>query len=919
MKLLQLHSIDQNILAAFDPAFTGYEAIASELSRLDPARLVADYSTNFEARVLPANSLAAINAWAHEHGISEPAGDQELMACLKRMIDDFAPDILLVDDPLNFGGTFVNGLENRPRLLIGWLGSLPPRGTDLGAFDMVLATSELVQAQARRCGAPQTAVLRLGYPDTIKPHGPEEPRELDVIFIGEVEPGHKLAQQLAKLSQAPMLWRGEFEQAYRINTRNPRQLPTGLSMYDRGPATGLELIHAYAQSRIAIHAAHDLVTAEAGQNIFLAAGSGALILAEKRGSITDLFDPESEMLTFDDTDSLIDSIYEMLENPERLVTIARAGQKRCLREHSLRARALELERIINELIAQPGRIAAQLLAEGEDLFGRGELAQAQILFGKVMVLDALNIDALINLGVTAWQMGDQTGAVANFKKALDLSPGHKDAILNLGEAYKALDMNIEAASIYKAYLAKHSDTEVRAALDEIAPPQKSIPIATSEPWQILELLLGTHVELNKLNEMLRKAGGNLISLVPELELWQQRLAANRQLGPLANLISSLDPLRTAQLPQRFELGLSYFKTPLAELLNWLIKSKENTNFTYDLSTMNREHLAWFVVGVTGLPVAQARQYLREIEEDEDLKQHVRRYTLASPERYQADEEARYGRRIGWYAFVRALKPRVVVETGVDKGIGTCVLAAALMRNAAEGSPGLVYGLDINPQAGFLFKEPYSRYGRLLIGDSLATLKAFDQIIDLFIHDSNHDPVFERKEFETVQAKLAPEALILSDNAHVTAELYKYAEETDRQFLYFQEKPTDHFYPGGSIGAAFFKPTTAQAAARPAATAATCEQQYYDEGYFEWQKTIGRFGGRANLFKFADFVEGDPNRVGLGCGAARKPRSRAKRRRFSRRPKGWRVRSSRARARKGPRRSGWTWRRKPGDGSPSPPG
>ena len=39
----------------------------------------------------------------------------------------------------------------------------------------------------------------------------------------------------------------------------------------------------------------------------------------------------------------------------------------------------------------------------------------------------------------------------------------------------------------------------------------------------------------------------------------------------------------------------------------------------------------------------------------------------------------YGRRLGWYALVRALKPRTVVETGADKGLGSCVLAALRLR------------------------------------------------------------------------------------------------------------------------------------------------------------------------------------------------------------------------------------------------
>ena len=36
---------------------------------------------------------------------------------------------------------------------------------------------------------------------------------------------------------------------------------------------------------------------------------------------------------------------------------------------------------------------------------------------------------------------------------------------------------------------------------------------------------------------------------------------------------------------------------------------------------------------------------------------------------EIDSEAFFGRRIGWYAIVRATKPKIIVEAGTKKGIG----------------------------------------------------------------------------------------------------------------------------------------------------------------------------------------------------------------------------------------------------------
>jgi hypothetical protein len=131
-----------------------------------------------------------------------------------------------------------------------------------------------------------------------------------------------------------------------------------------------------------------------------------------------------------------------------------------------------------------------------------------------------------------------------------------------------------------------------------------------------------------------------------------------------------------------------------------------------------------------------------------------------------------------------------------------VLAAALLRNEAEGHPGIVFGTDIRPEAGFLVKGPYARVARLLIGDSVESLRAMHEKIDLFINDSDHSSDYEYHEYQTVAEKLSPRAIVLGDNAHVTTSLMRFACETGRSFLFFQEKPEGHWYPGAGIGAAF---------------------------------------------------------------------------------------------------------------------
>jgi predicted O-methyltransferase YrrM len=228
---------------------------------------------------------------------------------------------------------------------------------------------------------------------------------------------------------------------------------------------------------------------------------------------------------------------------------------------------------------------------------------------------------------------------------------------------------------------------------------------------------------------------------------------------------------------------------------WLVTSRENTNYTYDLTPRNREHLAWFVANVAGIDVAEARGYLTEIETDAALAEHVATATRESPRRWLADSKARFGRRVGWYALVRALKPAVVVETGTDKGLGTLVLAAAIMRNGT----GRLTTIDINPASGYLITGDYATVTERIIGDGVATLATLSDI-DFFIHDSDHSSEYEAREFEAITTHLSKKGLVLSDNSHSSDSLPKWAEKNRRHFTFFDERPERHWYDGAGIGA-----------------------------------------------------------------------------------------------------------------------
>jgi hypothetical protein len=254
-------------------------------------------------------------------------------------------------------------------------------------------------------------------------------------------------------------------------------------------------------------------------------------------------------------------------------------------------------------------------------------------------------------------------------------------------------------------------------------------------------------------------------------------------------------------PYRFKTAASYHFPQIVQAFSWSFKSREFTNFTYDLSSDNVDYLTHTIAAVTGVPYSTVRSHIAELEDDVDLRAHIDDRFRSGRKRYYSDPKCAFGRRLGWYAIARILKPRVIVETGVDKGLGSVVLCSALLRNQSEGHPGIYLGTDINHEAGFLLGGPYREVGRILYGDSIESLRSIPSI-DLFINDSDHSVAYERREYEVVADKLTVNAFILGDNSHCTSELAQFSAKHGRKFLFFKEQPKDHWYPGAGIGISY---------------------------------------------------------------------------------------------------------------------
>lgn len=249
--------------------------------------------------------------------------------------------------------------------------------------------------------------------------------------------------------------------------------------------------------------------------------------------------------------------------------------------------------------------------------------------------------------------------------------------------------------------------------------------------------------------------------------------------------------------RRRKFAFGYYDGKIKLIESWSRKRTENYNFYYELTDKNINDLNHFLALMLECDVELVRKYSSELLNDIRLKAHVASFFASDPN--MKDAKVAFARRLGWYIVIRQMKPKVVLETGVHQGVGSSVIASALIRNKTEGFDGEYIGVDIEPIAGILFTHPYSEVGRIEISDSITFLKSFQGKVDIFISDSDHSEEYEMAEYESFLPHLNSNSIIISDNSHANSVLADFSDKHNRRYIFFKEEPLDHWYPGAGIG------------------------------------------------------------------------------------------------------------------------
>lgn len=265
--------------------------------------------------------------------------------------------------------------------------------------------------------------------------------------------------------------------------------------------------------------------------------------------------------------------------------------------------------------------------------------------------------------------------------------------------------------------------------------------------------------------------------------WQDRLRR----------LSRLRWLEKARIVRSY--GVSFRAAPLL-VARYVLWDPDVGDFSYELD--NEGELVEFLAGSLGLAPEAIASYLEEIRAEPALTRE-----LSARVRWRVDMKRRVGlgHRVAWYAVARAVKPRLVVETGIKHGLGALVLLVALERNAREGSEGRLISFDVDPFSGWVVPDRMRRNWEPIVASTFAALETAlaGREVDLFICDTPPDYDIESFEMQTALRHAAPGIVLIAANGDRTTALPELAAEREGEYHYFADRPRRHIFPGAGIG------------------------------------------------------------------------------------------------------------------------
>lgn len=343
----------------------------------------------YETDEVVSNAEAMQKAWAREHGVS--FSDNWLFEVTTAQVKAFRPEVLFVNDYVTYSAAYLRQLKSdcpSIRLVLGWCGAPYTDASVFAEYDLILSSvPELVKTfreQGHRCEhinhafAPKVLDrirrdepdVDFGFVGTIgKKNKFHSSRELLILKLLETTPlkvwvdthspslqerSNVLIRQLAfdavhaanRVGVSDALPFAGRVRSWKGRPSLPPKLDARIVSAARPALFGLEMFQQLQRTRVSLNTHIDISSTHASNmRLYEATGAGSCLLTDAKSNLSELFEPDVEVVTYESAEECAEKVKYLLEHEDERRAIAEAGQRRTLRDHTFDNRAVQLEEI----------------------------------------------------------------------------------------------------------------------------------------------------------------------------------------------------------------------------------------------------------------------------------------------------------------------------------------------------------------------------------------------------------------------------------------------------------------------------------------------------------------------------------------------------------------------------------------------
>lgn len=324
-----------------------------------------------EAHELVFNAVSAQKTWADEHDVKYDDKTWQTDILLAQ-IDSIKPDVVYFQAMCPFPPMIMTYFRRIfPFVKFIALYMRFPRGRkEYSHMDTVFIGAPYVRKRVEDIGIPTHLVYHCFDEKVLERLGPVDGdpqydfsflgtsgyfigKEFDRPFLPTHEDRFWMLEELMRKTKL-QVWENVINTEDQSIQDAPRKVKSLQEMFpDKcfDAVYGLDMYRHLARTKITLSHHNELEKDDLGNmRMFEATGAGTLLLTDKGANLPDLFDENTEVVTYSSVDEIVEKVKYLLDHEEERKRIAEAGQRRTLKDHTAKQRVEKINAIIMDAL-----------------------------------------------------------------------------------------------------------------------------------------------------------------------------------------------------------------------------------------------------------------------------------------------------------------------------------------------------------------------------------------------------------------------------------------------------------------------------------------------------------------------------------------------------------------------------------------